>query len=124
MIQKEIIKLDKVPEDESRINLDLKLTVGFSWNYDICEIYNSPTQPIKQLKDMIEDYLEICFAPLDLNVSDIEVEWTQTSIPKECKNSYDKFLKAHAESEKQKVKKEIEELENKAKQLKEKLKKL
>ena len=85
MIQKEIIKLDKVPEDESRINLDLKLTVGFSWNYDICEIYNSPTQPIKQLKDMIEDYLEICFAPLDLNVSDVEVEWTQASIPKNAK---------------------------------------
>jgi gas vesicle protein len=106
MIQKQIIKLDKVPEDKSRINLDLKLTVRFSWNSDICEIYNSPTQPIKQLKDMIE------------------VEWNSQSIPKECKDSYDKFLKAHAESEKQKVKKEIEELENKAKQLKEKLKKL
>lgn len=118
------IKLDKVNEDKSRINLNLKLTVGFSWNYDICEIYNSPTQPIKDLKDMVEDYLDTCFLPLDLNVSNVEFLWNKESIPKECKDSYDKFLKAHAESEKIKVKKEIEELENKAKLLKEKLKKL
>lgn len=138
MVNKEVIKLDKVPEGKERIYIDVKMKVGINWNYDIVENTMKPTnhkahcffenngENPKDLISGLNSYLKLCFQETDgiIEADNINVEFNIQAIPVECRNSYDKFLKAHAESEKLKVKKEIEELENKAKQLKEKLKKL
>mgnify|MGYP003475949268 CR=1 FL=1 len=132
---KEIIQLDKVPEGKERITFELRVKLGVNWNYDIvCNTFattnykphfffeNDKRTPTS-LSEGLNSYLEACFAEME-GIVDAEFKIENVDIPKECQQSYDKFLKAHAESEKTKVKKEIEELENKAKQLKEKLKKL
>jgi hypothetical protein len=135
MVNKEVIKLDTVPDGKERITFDLRVKLGVNWNYDIVYstmepvnhksslfFINDTDQP-KDLYSGLSSYLGSCFEAMD-GVVDVNFNIDSVDVPKECQVSYDKFLKAHAESEKQKVKKEIEELENRAKQLKEKLKKL
>ena len=134
MANEEVIKLDKVPEGKERIAFELKVKLRVNWNYDIIDNTMIPTnykanlffenyEKPKDLYLVLNTYLDGCFEQLD-GVVDLDFSIEEINIPQECKDSYDKFLKAHTESVKQKVKKEIEELENKAKQLKEKLKKL
>ena len=134
MTNKEIIKLDKVPKKKEKISFELKVKLGVNWNYNIVENTMIPTdykssiffKDYKSPKDFrlaLYSYVKCHFEQMD-GVGFVEFSVEEINIPKVCEDSYDKSLKAHAESEKIKVKKEIEELENKAKQLKEKLKKL
>ena len=134
MVNKEVIKLEKVPEGKERITFELRVRLGVNWNYDIVDNTMIPTgykaniffEDYEKAMDLglaLDSYLEDVFEQMN-GVVDVEFTVENLDIPKECRDSYEKFLKAHAESEKQRVKKEIEELENRAKQLKEKLKKL
>lgn len=127
MVNKEVIELEKVPEGKERITFELRVKLGVNWNYDVVEstflFFDNESKIPTSLTDGLSTYLKACFNEMS-GVVDVDFNMETADIPKECKDSYDKFLKAHTESEKQRVKKEIEELENKAKQLKEKLKKL
>lgn len=128
------IELEKVPTGKERIDFECQIKLSVNWNYDIVdntmeptnhksEIFFSDSKKPETLFDALSKYLKICFEQMD-GVVYVDCNIEEVNLPKECKDSYDKFLKAHAESEKLRVKKEIEELENKTKQLKERLKKL